>query len=442
MPSCGSCSVKTSAQQLLFVGEDAALSSRPPKRRDFLTFKGNLALGRHGWLRLTPAYSRHLVEELVAPLTEHDRVLDPFCGTGTTALTCAEHGICADTVDINPFLVWLANVKFAAYAPRELQEAEAFCATLHLDVKRHELWHPPLHDIQKWWSPEELRALAALCAAIRQADVSEAARNLLLSAFCRVAIETAAVSFGHQSMSFKSANSGQGLVDQDTAANLQAVFSKRLQEVLASAKSPLDGRLARAYLGDSRYLHEVVPHRYTCVITSPPYPNRISYIRELRPYMYWLGYLSDGRQAGELDWQAIGGTWGCATSNLNHWRPEPAVSAVLSAVVEERAAGWGGFRDMVGRIAQRSPVLAQYVHKYFADCVHHFRSLVRVLAPGAVVHYIVGNSKFYDVMVPTELLYAGLLREHGFDGVAVENIRKRNSKKELFEFVVSGRFGT
>jgi hypothetical protein len=432
--------VKISAQQLLFADEAVAPPSAPPKRREFLTFKANLALGRHGWLRLTPAYSRHLVEELAAPLDKHDRVLDPFCGTGTTALTCAEHGIRADTVDINPFLVWLANVKFAAYTPRELEEAGAFCATLRLGMIGHELWYPPLHDIQKWWRPHDLHALSALFAAIRQAGVSEAARNLLLSAFCRVAIETAAVSFGHQSMSFKSANGGQGIVDLHSAANLKGLFSKRLNEVLEAAKTPLDGRLARAYLGDSRHLHEVVPHRYTCVITSPPYPNRISYIRELRPYMYWLGYLSDGRQAGDLDWQAIGGTWGCATSNLTRWQPDPAVTAVLSAADGERAETWYGFLDMVGRIAQRSPILAQYVHKYFADCVHHFRSLVGVLAPGAVVYYIVGNSKFYDVIVPTELLYAGLLREHGFHDVAVENIRKRNSKKELFEFVVSGRF--
>ena len=27
----------------------------------------------------------------------------------------------------------------------------------------------------------------------------------------------------------------------------------------------------------------------------------MSYIRELRPYMYWLGYLTDARQAGQMD---------------------------------------------------------------------------------------------------------------------------------------------
>jgi hypothetical protein len=436
--------VKTSAQQLLFADEPVALA--PTRRRESLTFKANLSLGRHGWLRLTPAYSRHLVEELVAPLGKRDRVLDPFCGTGTTALTCAEHGIRADTVDINPFLVWLANAKFAAYTPAQLGEAKSFAASVRLTGTNGDFWHPPLHDIEKWWQAQDLHALSALFNGIKHARVSEPARNLLLSAFCRVAIETAAVSFGHQSMSFKPRNGEQGTVDFHGAADLKGLFTWRLHEVLAAAKTPLDGTLARAHLGDSRRLHEVLTAKYTCVITSPPYPNRISYIRELRPYMYWLGYLSDGRQAGDLDWQAIGGTWGCATSNLTRWQPDPAITAVLSACSPRPsdgrgAGGEGSFSDMIAGIAERSQILAQYVHKYFEDCVGHIRSLARVLAKGAAVHYIVGNSKFYDVMVPTELLYACLLRQHGFTDVAVENIRKRNSKKELFEFVVSGKFG-
>ena len=34
-------------------------------QRAHLTFRGNVALGRHGWLRLTPAYSLALVRELL-----------------------------------------------------------------------------------------------------------------------------------------------------------------------------------------------------------------------------------------------------------------------------------------------------------------------------------------------------------------------------------------
>lgn len=89
-----------------------------------LTFKANGTQGRHGWLRLTPAYSVHLVEKLVADCKQEDLVLDPFCGTGTTALVCAQAGIPCHTVDINPFLVWLAQVKCATDSLENVRQAD------------------------------------------------------------------------------------------------------------------------------------------------------------------------------------------------------------------------------------------------------------------------------------------------------------------------------
>lgn len=150
------------------------------------------------------------------------------------------------------------------------------------------------------------------------------------------------------------------------------------------------------------------------------------YIRELRPYMYWLGYLDSGRQAGELDWKAIGGTWGCATSNLGSWTRDPSLEmpgSILSSVVN--------------RVGRRSPILGKYIEKYFADTLQHIRSLNRVLHSGATAHYIIGNSKFYETVLPTESIYARILESEGFADVEVTPIRKRTSKKELFEFVVS-----
>jgi hypothetical protein len=69
--------------------------------------------------------------------------------------------------------------------------------------------------------------------------------------------------------------------------------------------------------------------------------------------------------------------------------------------------------------------------------VSHVDSLFDVVAPGGTVHYIVGNSKFYDVVLPVERIFGALFESAGFRGVSIETIRKRSSKKELFEFVVS-----
>src|SRR5205807_7957491 len=143
-----------------------------------------------------------------------------------------------------------------------------------------------------------------------------------------------------QSMSFKKTAETLALfTDEQADLNTWDMASR---EVAQAACSPIavPPRVLRL---DARSLTPALPqNHYSCVITSPPYPNRMSYIRELRPYLYWLGYLTDQREAGELDWQAIGGTWGCATSNVSKWQPPSAAtipyedfSRILEGVAEK-----------------------------------------------------------------------------------------------------------
>ena len=48
--------------------------------------------------------------------------------------------------------------------------------------------------------------------------------------------------------------------------------------------------------------------------------------------MYWLKFLETGEEAGELDWKAIGGTWGSATSKLNTW--EQTIDCLPQSLIE------------------------------------------------------------------------------------------------------------
>jgi len=403
-------------------------------RRDHLTFKGNLRQTRYGWLRLTPAYSVHQVHQLLNPTETGTAVLDPFCGTGTTALVCAEQGIACDTVDINPFLVWLAGVKTRSYRPADVESFVAASTHVREAIRSghgQPAWLPPLHQIEKWWDGLTLAALGHAFAKIEDLmnSISGNAVDLLKVAFCRTLIQHAHVTFGHQSMSFKKRlqpSHRELLLPGFDDNPLSASWQQAASEIASAAMSPIR-KEPRVELLDARNLAGPLRgESYGRVITSPPYPNRMSYIRELRPYMYWLRFLNDGRAAGELDWLAIGGTWGCATSNLSQWRsdaasefPFPAFPAILKA------------------IAAKSEVLSKYVHKYFVDMLQHCRGLFAVVKPGGTVHYIVGNSKFYDVLLPVEKLYAAMFENVGFVSVRTDISRKRTSKKELFEFVVS-----
>lgn len=419
------------------------------KQRARLTHKANVRHRRHGWLRLTPAYSLHLVEELLADANERDLVLDPFSGTGTTAVASATMGVPAHSVDINPFLVWLGNLKCRSFSPGQVadfrSEAGRIAGSTLRRSSRTPLWTPDLHRIEKWWDTSTLTILSVIFSQIAQShdQAPDGLADLLKIAFCRTAIEASNASFGHQSMSFRkgppvrregSPVRRAGPVDNDSPKGVREFLVGKFREAveLVALGMMEDDPVAhaRVFPGDSRDLAKALPSKgYTRVITSPPYPNRMSYVRELRPYMYWLGYLTSGREAGEMDWQAIGGTWGCATSNLGAWQPSP-----------DRRIPHPRFEKIVEAISGRNSLLGPYVHKYFQDVQLHIESLETVLERGARCHYIVGNSRFYDTMLPVEEIYAALFEDSSFTDVSIERIRKRNSKKELYEFAVHATF--
>jgi DNA modification methylase len=396
------------------------------QRADY-TYKYNLKTGRHGWLRLTPAYSVKIVEEVIENHGDAGRIFDPFCGTGTTALSAAYHGKQGITTDINPFLVWLGQTKTAKYSPATLERVrKAALAALDL-VERQDVTPvpaPPIHKIERWWDARALEFLCALRAAIDVTTKPKSQeRNLLLVSFCRTLIELSNAAFNHQSMSFKD----DGQLEIDLNLNLSNVYADDVKFVLNGAAENPEG-VGDVILGDSRNPAAVIDEKIDLVVTSPPYANRMSYIRELRPYMYWLGFLTNGRDAGELDWTAIGGTWGIATSRLIGWERESD---------HYRSKGLSNALDKIAHADNKNGVvLANYVAKYFDDMWSHFQGLTPILRPGAELHYIVGNSTFYGVLLSTELFYAEMMKELGFKNIECRTIRKRNSKKELLEFDV------
>ena len=409
----------------------AVLTEALRQRADY-TYKFNTRAGRHGWLRLTPAYSVKITEELMDQYEKPLRVLDPFCGTATTALSAAYHGHESVTMDINPFLVWFGKVKTAHYSRHSIVSTRDACDRIEKVVKRgaiEPIKAPPVHNIERWWSSDDLTFLCTLKASIEaESATGSPDRNLLLVAFCRILIELSNAAFNHQSMSFKAASQLRiPFVKDDT----MQVFRNHVEFVLEGAERNPEGK-GYMFLGDARMLTQAVNGCFNLIITSPPYANRMSYIRELRPYMYWLGFLNNGRDAGELDWLAIGGTWGVATSRLNDWkRPtesfrHPLLDAALNAIAHHDN--------------KNGQILANYVAKYFDDMWEHFNSVVSVLSKGSELHYIVGNSTFYGVLLSVEKMYVAMLERLGFQDVECRAIRKRNSKKELFEFDVSARW--
>ena len=80
--------------------------------------------------------------------------------------------------------------------------------------------------------------------------------------------------------------------------------------------------------------------------------------------------------------------------------------------------------------------MQNYVIKYFNDMEQHVESLKLFLRRGAFLAYVIGNSKFYGIELPSEEILADLFEAQGFRVVSMERMRRRNSKSGLYEAVV------
>jgi len=397
------------------------------KQRSDYTFKYNTRLGRHGWLRLTPAYSVKLVRELMPRNSEKPpRILDPFSGTATTGLVAAEMGFDTLLFDINPFLIWLGNAKCRSYSPEEINRLELdFVACLQA-VEIKDSWLPPIFNIERWWHKDTLKTLGSIRSQLVThfgEPQGDSIYDLIWVAFSRLIIETSAAAFNHVSMSFK---------EHSTAYQTEQIielFKIIFKHILNFTQKKLHGK-AQILKADARDLQGQTDLKFDHVITSPPYPNRISYIRELRPYMYWLKFLTEASDAGKIDWQAIGGTWGTATSNLKKWQ---AINDNLPQNLYDVCEQIRNSGD------KNSDLMNRYVHKYFDDMFEHFKNLKPLLEPNAKLNYIVGNSSFYGNFVHTEKIFDEILSQLEYTDIQANIIRKRNSKKGLFEFNISAR---
>ena len=334
-------------------------------------------------------------------------------------------GIKSIAYDVNPFLVWLAKTKTTIYSLDIVTCFKKTADTIISNIEDYKPYeYPSIYNIERWWHKNQLEYLAKLKTAIWAVEEPQIC-DLLKIAFCRQVIALSNAAFNHVSTSF---NDNE---DDDTftysEGNIMFVsFCNMINKTIAVQPK----ERAIIYKHNSMCIPSETQERFDTIITSPPYPNRISYIRELRPYMYWLDYLKTSDDASDLDWGTIGGTWGAATSRLSTWEQQ---TDLLPGYLLEIA------KNIAAADNKSARLMANYVLKYFDDMALHMQSAYNNIKAGGTVHYIVGNSNFYGNVVPSDRIYKDILTKVGFHDEKDEIVRKRNCNKALYEYWISAK---
>src|SRR5262249_2469753 len=89
------------------------------------TAETSFSLPRHRWYVIKEGFAASLVETAVRETgcQEVDRILDPFCGSGTVPVTGARQNHPVVGVEVNPFLSFVSRTKLAQCPPEKVKEA-------------------------------------------------------------------------------------------------------------------------------------------------------------------------------------------------------------------------------------------------------------------------------------------------------------------------------
>lgn len=404
------------------------------------TFKAGLTSRVHRWFRLTPSFGPDLVRLMLNDMDakSHEIVLDPFAGASTTLIEARQSGLAAYGYEINPLLHFVGRTSLnwnldaddlraalnrirAAYAEFEAAHGNGAPADLPFEI-------PPIHNVHRWWREDVLVRLVIL-----RESIQLCADEAVITDFFRLCLagvlvpDLTNVTLGRLQLHF--IDRSNDVIDVWGTYQRHALAMIEDMEALVPISTTPAPTLIH---GDSVAFRPTLPiPQVNLVITSPPYPNRYSYVWNTRPHLYMLGFFKGKREAGELDTRTVGGTWGTATSNLLKGEVAPLNDAV------ERVVG-----SVVAEIRRHDTLMANYCIHYFNNLAQHLLNLIPQLANGARIAYVVGCSRLRDVYVETDVLLSQLLTQLSpeFHDHDVHRFRKRNSGKNLHESAVYATF--
>jgi hypothetical protein len=402
-----------------------------------VTFQGKLDLPIHRWYRLTPSFSPKLANDIADhfDLSSSDFVLDPFSGVGTVPLCMKYRGVPACSVELNPYLHFVGTVKTRTYTDLPAIEScfEAFIMAYRAGLKEvpfeskpanylrdHAADIPGINFPDRWWSRGNLAQLVCLRRLVAGFQAEPHHLDLLKMAVLGILVPVSNAKHNHVSLTFAKK-------PLPTVA-VADILAQQLRNMVADlhAVAGLPSADVTIHQGNSKELTKVLPQqpKVSAVITSPPYPNRFSYARETRPHLFFFEFIRSARAVGQLETDAIGGTWGKATSVLAHGvLPK---NKLIQSLLDPYLHG----------IHSKGNLMAHYVVKYFNNMYDHAGQVAEVCKKQARLAYVIGNSKFYEHPLPSDEILASIFGHFGFELERIDRMRKRQSKTGLYEAVV------
>ena len=387
------------------------------------TNTGAAPLPFQSWRRFKEAFAPELVERaLVEAPCAVRHIVDPFGGSGTTALASQFLGVVSTTIEVNPYLADLIEAKLATVDFN--YTSEIFARIIDLVSADDGPMQPvfegaPATFVEpgingRYIFPREVaRRIIAYRTAIE--GVSDPVHQRLF----RVILASTVVPASNVIVSGKGRRYRQRWKEREHPPHVvDDLFRVGVLRAIDDLRRFAQRRCLRYRVlrGDARQLVSKIGP-YDLAVFSPPYPNSFDYTDVYNVELWTMGYLDSSAANVRLRHSTLSSH----VQLIRRFETSPVQSATLEKTVDTLRA----VRD--GLWSRHIP---EMIGAYTRDIAIVLKKLAGGLYDHGRIYMVVGDSSYAGVLVPVATIISEVAQSIGYKLVCLEPCRSMRSSPQ------------
>ncbi len=398
-----------------------------------MQFNKNKDICIHRWYPFVEGYSKEFIEAIVNEQPQKvEYCLEPFSGSGTTALELSIKGISCISFEVNPFMFTLskAKLKVSRYKKRTIRSHT-------LKMKKHIV---SLNDNEidlysgfstliegkekkKWNIDREVFiAIEKIKRAINSLSTT-LYKEVYIVCLANILLEYSNLYRNGKCLSYKKGWKDNRYSQEQVITSFFNFINNVIIEDLEKLETNNFSNHNLLFLGDARQLifDNVDDNSIDLIITSPPYLNSRDYTDSYMLELKALNFLTNYNEIKNLREQTIRSHVQLKIRNLKRIQ-----SSILKATITK-------IESLSGDSTVWNTEIPNMIIAYFEDMETILNGMYQKLKKGRRIYFNVSNSAYFGVLINTLEICSEIAENIGFEVVEIRKARYLNPSPQQKE---------